>query len=189
DGADYFLFKEQSGNYNSGKVFEKADRYEIRSLQLKNEARKIIFGENWTGDGGLSRFGTNIGGEWQEYEKGEGTKPDKLTIRDFTPAEKRANAERIRRSAEQAERDRRQATVDREAERQRKEREKSGANSDQKKCAECGQEIDITKGVISQRPRGSLSGPFDLHFCSGECCRKYNTKDNQRENNPDNNSP
>ncbi|CAG8849041.1 22263_t:CDS:1, partial [Racocetra persica] len=100
----------QSENHNSGEVFEKADRYEIYSPQLKKEARRIIFGENWTEDGGLSRFGANIGDKWQEYEKGEGTKPDKLTIRDFTPAEKRADAERARRSAEQVERDRRQAT-------------------------------------------------------------------------------
>ncbi|CAG8693129.1 2570_t:CDS:1 [Ambispora leptoticha] len=140
---------DKTRNYSYSK-----ETYEISSPELKKEARKIIFGEDKAGDGGLYRLGLSpdSGNTFYSYEKGDGSQPDKFEI-EFNPERRRKEKEQIDR--EQRRRDREQAERDRQqVERDRKEKQNSPDSFSfrDKKCAECGQEIDFTKGIIRSKP-------------------------------------
>ena len=120
DGTDYFFTVVELGNHDTGEKFEKSDLYQICSPRLKKEARKLIFGENNTEDGGFCRLGMRgYNDKHFSYEKGKGNQPDKFEIRDISLEEKRKEQEQARRDREQAERDRQQAERDRKKQRER----------------------------------------------------------------------
>jgi len=119
DGTDYFFTVVELGNSDTGEKFEKSDLYQICSSRLKREARKIIFGENNTEDGGFCKLSTRGSNDNHfSYEKGEGSQPDKFEIRDISLEERRKEKEQRDRDRRQAERDRKEAERERERERE-----------------------------------------------------------------------
>ncbi|CAG8534919.1 11105_t:CDS:1 [Diversispora eburnea] len=106
NGIDYAYTSQTGGRSspdNTRNHSYSKEVYNIYSPELKKEAREIaLFGH--TEDGGFCRFSTEFNGEQYEYEKGDGSNPDKLTIKGISPEEKRKQQEqRDREKAQQRE--------------------------------------------------------------------------------------
>ncbi|MEG7978397.1 MAG: hypothetical protein NY202_00275 [Mollicutes bacterium UO1] len=149
NGTDYAYSSKLGGSSS-------LDNTKIYSPELKKEARKMVIPTLDIGDNGVCRVGaTSVNGDkFYEYEKGAGSKPDRFTIKNISLDEKRK---------EQEKRDR-----------ERAERNKGNFIFRAKKCPECGQEIDPSKGMIASNR---------LNFCSVGCSKKHSDKKHSERTN------
>jgi len=175
----------ESGNSLSGEIYKEESVYQIFSPQLKKECRRIILC-GYVEDGGFSRFGMNIGFKWYEYEKGNGTQPDKFSIKEIRPEEH----EEIQRRKEQMKHDREKLEKNRkEFEEKHKEWEKSFGNS-KKQCNNCGKELDSK--AAKEISIGEVGNNLErVYFCSGSDCSAsfFKERDNQRKKSTQYNLP